>query len=357
MDTPSLENRLRERIIASSRNILIRTPNHLGDCIMSQPSVRAFAELLKEDRIVLIAPEWAGTIFDLRPNIEIVAMPPDELHGLRGVAGQIKRLKKRKFDLGVILPPSFSSAAVFSMLGVERRFGFTTDGRKLLINCPVIKPEQPKLHRMHQYQLLFEYAAGWKVKTDPARIEPDEAAIVEASTLLEKDKINEKDKYIVMAPQAVAESRRWGSDNYAALAQKLIDNYNIAVVLLGTRKEFSAGEEVKKGRKEIANLCGETDIASASAILNKAALFVGNDSGLAHLAAAAGAPIVVLSGADDPGETSPVTPYKTVIIRDELDCISCVKNICPLSGDEFMRCMNDIPVEEVFEAASFYLEG
>jgi len=357
VDTSALEGRLKENRIARSRNILIRTPNHLGDCIMAQPSVRAFAELLGDDRIVLVAPDWARTIFGVASNIEIIAMPPDELHGLRGVAWQIKRLKKRKFELGVVLPPSFSSAAVFSMLGVERRFGFTTDGRKLLINCPVKKPQRPKLHRAHQYQLVFEYAAGWKVKTEPARIEPDEEAIVEAAALLEQNGIDADGEYIAIAPRAVAESRRWGGDKYASLAEKLIDKYKIKIVLLGTESEAEEGEKVKRGKSDIANLCGATDIAAASAVLSKASLFVGNDSGLAHLAAASGVPVVVLSGADDPQETSPMSSYKTVIIRDELDCISCVKNVCPLSGEDFMRCMKDISVDEVFEAASFYLEG
>jgi len=357
VDSSALESRLKENRIARSRNILVRAPNHLGDCIMAQPSVRAFAELLGEDRIVLIAPDWAKTILGVASNIEVIAMPSDELHGLRGVAGQIKRLKKRKFELGVVLPPSFSSAAVFSMLGVERRFGFTTDGRKLLINCPVKKPQQPKLHRMHQYQMIFEYAAGWKVKTEPARIEPDEEAIVEAAVLLDQNGIDANGKYIVIAPQAVAESRRWGIEKYASLARKLIDKYKVNITLMGTKNESSAGEEIRKGRDSIANLCGATDIAAASAVLSKASLFVGNDSGLAHLAAASGVPVVVLSGADDPEETSPMTPYKTVVIKDELECISCVKNVCPLSGENFMRCMKDISVDEVFEAASFYLEG
>ncbi len=324
---------------------------------MAQPSIRAFARLLKDDRIVLIAPEWAGPIFSIAPNVEFIGLPSDELHGLRGVASQVKRLKKRKFELGVILPPSFSSAAVFSMLGVARRFGYISDGRKLLINCPVIEPKKPKLHRMYQYQLLFEYAAGWKVKTEPAGIEPGEEAIVEASALLEKNSIGAGDRYMAIAPQAVAESRRWGSANYHALAKRLIDKYGVRVVLAGTKKEAKAGDEVKGDSSDVVNLCGKTDIAEASAILSKASLFVGNDSGLAHLGAASGSPIVVLSGADDPEETSPISPYKTVIIRDELDCISCVKNVCPLEGKAFMRCMKDISVDEVFAAASFYLEG
>ncbi|RKX24312.1 MAG: lipopolysaccharide heptosyltransferase II, partial [Candidatus Zixiibacteriota bacterium] len=98
------------------------------------------------------------------------------------------------------------------------------------------------------------------------------------------------------------------------------------------------------------NICGKTDIETAGAVLSMARLFAGNDSGLAHLAAAVDIPLVVLSGADDPKETSPLSANKKVIIKDHLDCISCVKNDCPKKNDEFMRCMKEITVSEVFDA-------
>lgn len=324
---------------------------------MALPPVKAFCELFQDDYIVIAAPAWAEPIFTLYDNVEVIPFESNELHGLKGVAAQIRRLKKNKYDLGVIMPPSFSSASVFSMLGVERRFGYIDDGRKLLLNCPVARPEQIKLHRMHQYQLLLEYAAGWKLKTDPAHLEPDEQSIVKASSLLERGGIENNEKYLAIAPQAVAESRRWGAANYSALAVRVYDTFRAKTVLLGTAGERESGERVKDNHDYVINLCGETDIMTASAILAKASLFAGNDSGLAHLAGASGTAIVVLSGADDPEETSPMNPYKMIIIKDRLECISCVRNSCPLIGEQFMRCMKEITVAEVFEAVSFYLEG
>ena len=79
-----------------------------------------------------------------------------------------------------------------------------------------------------------------------------------------------------------------------------------------------------------------------------ASIFVGNDSGLAHLAAAVGTQLIVLSGADNPIETSPISDSKEVVYHDELDCISCVKNKCPLRGDRFMQCMKRISVDDIY---------
>jgi len=74
---------------------------------------------------------------------------------------------------------------------------------------------------------------------------------------------------------------------------------------LGSAAEYEAGEKVATRNKGILNLCGKTDIGSAAALLSRCRLFIGNDSGLAHLAAAVDVPLVVLSGADSPAETSP----------------------------------------------------
>jgi ADP-heptose:LPS heptosyltransferase len=149
----------------------------------------------------------------------------------------------------------------------------------------------------------------------------------------------------------VAESRRWGSDRYGTLISRFTKEKNCKAVLIGTEDNFKAGEDVKNHSPDsIVNLCGKTGLLTAAAIMSFARIFVGNDSGLAHLAGSVGCPLVVLSGPDDPQETSPLSKKKKLIIKD-LDCISCVKNVCPKKGDDFMRCMRLITVDEVLDAA------
>ena len=95
---------------------------------------------------------------------------------------------------------------------------------------------------------------------------------------------------------------------------------------------------------------GKTTLRETAALLSRARIFIGNDSGPAHLAAAVGVPLVVLSGADDPRETSPISSQKKLIYPDHIECISCVKNKCPLKGEHLMRCMKEISVEMVLAA-------
>jgi len=240
---------------------------------------------------------------------------------------------------------------IFKLAGVSGRIGYAGDARSILLTR-VVKPVAEKTHRARTYIHLFEQLTGRKAVFKNPSVYLSYENIAAGEKVLGEHALTYDSAYAVIAPRAVAESRRWGSDRYGQLAAKLVTEVNCGVILLGITADAEAGEEVRQQAPEkIINLCGKTILPEAAAIASFARLFVGNDSGMAHLAGAVGCPVVVLSGPDDPRETSPLCEKKTVIIK-ELDCISCVKNRCPKSGDAFMQCMEMISVDEVFDAAT-----
>lgn len=337
------------------KKIVIRTPNHLGDCIMARPAVKAFAEQLNDIETHLLLPDYAQPLFEDIHGISYIPVMPERLHGHRAITYQTQLLRGENFDIGIALPPSFSSGLILFLSDIKERFGYPGEGRSAVLNRVYHNPNYKKYHRSRQYRMILEYVAKKELIPDLSPIHFSDQTISRSDEILSEMGKKTSDNYIVIAPRAVAESRRWGTDNYHIFAKKIIERHNLKIVLLGTANEHQAGEEIKRDSPDIINLCGKTDLYSAGAVMQKAALFVGNDSGLAHLAAAVGTPLVVLSGADDPSETSPVSKKKTVIIKDYLDCISCVKNICPREGDYFMKCMKDISVDDVLRAAEEYL--
>jgi len=336
-------------------NILIRIPNHLGDAVMAQPAVRSFVDRQDQDRIYLLLPKYTAPIYAALKNIELIPLDQDRLHGTRAVLYQKNILRNYKFDTGILLTPSFSSALVFMLAGVKNRFGYKTDHRGVLLHKALDPPNAVIRHRSRSYVNLLEKAAGDSLPVTNPELLPDDSSIGAAISILKNSGIEKGERFMVIAPRAVAESRRWGAENYASLAGRLTSDFNIKVVLIGTAAEYADGQVITGRCPKSVNLCGTTNIESAAAILSLASLFVGNDSGLAHLAAAVNIPLVVLSGADNPDETSPLSDKKTVIIKDYLDCISCVKNICPRKNDAFMKCMKDISVEEVYQACLQHL--
>jgi len=330
---------------------LIRTPNHLGDCVMALAALQGLPENINYD---LLAPQWTEPLYRHLPGAKLHLIPNRHLHGVPAVSCQRPVVKDIQAERGLLLTPSFSSALIFALSKVKHRYGFSSDGRGFLLTDPIDPSNAPE-HRAEKYRFILEAFWNIKIQMDLPRLEISSDEILLVTKLLEAGGLSEHTRYIVIAARAVAESRRWGTANYAALATRLIKAFNLKIAVLGTTAERSAAEEIRGQNPDIINLCGQTDIAAAAAILSQTALFIGNDSGLAHLAGATGIPLVVLSGADNPKETSPLAPRKTVIIKDSLACISCVKNICPLSDDRHMQCMKQITVDEVFKAAARYL--
>ncbi len=336
--------------------IVIRTPNHLGDCLMALPAVESLARERPDIEIALLVPQWAEMIYHQVKTARYIPLSGDQLHGLRAISVQTPLLRRERFEHGLLFTPSFSSALIFFRGRVRERYGYTGEGRAFLLNHPLDYSASKIIHRSLRYLHLIEYFLDKKLSlTAPAlKLSPFDKA--NADKIFKDFKIDPRLPVIAMAPQAVAESRRWGVQNYSALADRLVRRYDGQIILLGTKAESSAGAEIVRNNRRIFNLCGHSDIGTAAALLARALLFVGNDSGPAHLAAAVGIPLVVLSGADNPTETSPLSDKKTVIIKDHLSCISCVKNRCPKSGDNFMLCMKEITVDEVFAASQKILE-
>lgn len=342
-----------------SREILIRTPNHLGDCVMALPMINQVHEAYPDSIITLLVPENLRELFAMNPSVEkLIGMPKDHVHGLIGVKKTVDLLSRQSYDIGYILPPSFGSAAAFKLAGVKERIGYIADGRRMLLSKPLaLSVDYESEHRSETYFNLLRRGAEVSLEYARPKIFLSEDESERAIKILSDFSLAGDQPYAVIASRAVAESRRWGEANYASLAARLIKDCQLAVVLIGGPDDQGAGSEVSRlvvengvREKWVINLAGKTSLRETTAVLQRSAVFVGNDSGPAHLAAAVGTPVVVLSGADNPKETSPLASRKRLIFRDNLDCISCVKNVCPFKDGRSMRCMREITLPTVFQA-------
>ncbi len=341
-------------------NVIIRTPNHLGDCIMALPMISDAREAYAGAAITVLAPEALSGLFENNTSFDdLWTIPAQYVHGLIGMMKIKEIIAKRHFDVGYILPPSFGAAAAFQLAGVKERVGYVADGRRLLLTRPLALPiPLSSEHRSLLYFNLLRRGANVAIEYTPPRLHLNDADLTRIREVMDNFRIDQSRRFAVVAFRAVAESRRWGTDNYTALATLLTRQLGLQVVLIGSSDDQRTGDEIVKSIADdsVINLAGKTSIRELAALCSRAAVFVGNDSGPAHVAAAVGIPIVVLSGADNPQETSPMSDRKTVLYQSDLSCISCVKNVCPLKGADKMQCMMGISIESVYSAVASLTE-
>jgi len=333
------------------KKVLIRAPNHLGDCIMALPMISETREAHPGSTVTVLAPAPLAGLYTGNPAIDgILEIPSEHVHGLIGVFKIKDILAPHNFDVGYILPPSFGAASGFKLAGVKHRIGYVADGRRLLLSKPLPLPTPLNAtHRSEIYFNLLRRGSGVDLDFVPPKLFVSDQENEKAGQLLERYGLAVRQDFAALSVRAVAESRRWGLANYIELVKLMVSRHGLKIVLIGSSDDHRDGEEVvaSAGTGEVINLAGKTDLRQSAAVLMRASVFVGNDSGPAHLAAAVGCDLVVLSGADDPRETSPVSDRKRLVYLQELDCISCVKNTCPLKNDDHMRCMRQISVDMV----------
>ena len=336
-----------------AQSILIRTPNHLGDCIMALPMVNETREAYPGAQVTVLAPENLVDLYKYNPAVDnILSIPTEYVHGLIAVMKIKDIISAQHFDIGYVLPPSFGAAAGFKLGGVKERVGYIADGRRLMLSKPLTLPAPLNAeHRSNLYFNLLLRGAGVELEFVRPKLFLNDDDMAAGARILSGFGIEDEHRYCVVTFRAVAESRRWGQQNYTDLIKQIISRYGLKVVLTGSIDDQREGDAIAAaaGAADVVNLAGKTSLRESGAIMSRAVFFVGNDSGGAHLAAAVGCPLVVLSGADDPKSTSPVAANKRVIYLDHLGCISCVKNRCPLKGDRVMACMKGISVDMVLE--------
>lgn len=326
---------------------------------MAIPMINEVREAYPGSAVTALVPAPLAELYEQNPALDgILHIPAQHVHGLMAVMKIREIIEPHHFDLGYIMPPSFGAAAGFKLGGVKERIGYIADGRRLLLTKPLPLPAPLNCqHRAITYFDLLRRSTGQELEFSRPKLLLNDNDSQRGLELLDQNGIKPETPFAVVAFRAVAESRRWGTDRYIALAARLIESREVAIVLVGSESDSATGDEMVKqlpaGRA--INLAGKTKIRESAAIMARATFFVGNDSGPAHLAAAVDTPVVVLSGADDPQETSPLARQKRMIYRADLDCISCVKNKCPLSKERHMKCMTSISVADVLNAVELVL--
>ncbi|HEU4437394.1 MAG TPA: lipopolysaccharide heptosyltransferase II [candidate division Zixibacteria bacterium] len=281
--------------------IAVRMPNWLGDAVMATPALQALYELFPNVPITILVRENLAELFASCPFAEEI-IPLPKVSGGRKISQPFSTasvLKKKKFDLAVCFPHSFSSALMFRLARIPQRVGFFAEGRKVFLTRSLPYPldgERP--HRVRFYGQLIELIAGRKLTIPTLQVWP--RLLNEKETENLDKKVGGFQNFVAVAPGSVGPAKRWPADRYAEVVRKLVKE-GARVALVGASHDRPYCDEVARlsGVSPV-NLAGETSLSELFFLFQKSRLFLGNDSGAGHLAAAAGIPVVVLTGAGDP---------------------------------------------------------
>ena len=325
--------------------ILVRATNWVGDAIMALPALRVAREKFAQDQIALLARPYVLDIYrDQEIADDLIAY--DSVGEHRGIAGRERlaaELRNRKFDTALLLQNAFDAAWLAWRAGIPERIGYARDGRSLLLTKPIPVPqlgEIPPHEKFYYLELLRR--VGWLERLpEVSWIElkvPEQKREAAESYLLEVGARRNATRIAVGAGASYGSAKCWPPERFAQSLNALVEQNDADVVLFGTAGEAVVSAAIAAGLKRTpVNLTGKTPIADLPALLSRCHLFLGNDSGAMHVAAAVGLPVVAVFGPTDPDGTVPVTT-KCTVVQQKPYCSPCFLRRCPTDH----RCMKAV---------------
>ncbi len=336
--------------------ILIRVPNWVGDAVLCIPALEAIRARRPEAEIALLGREWVSGLFQGQAWADrVIVFDHKGRHkGFFGLERLAREVRKECFDTAVLFQNAFQAAWLAWRAGVAQRIGYARDGRSWLLThaLPVPGPGEARAHESYYYLELLR-RAGWLERLPEVkriRLTVSTQAKERAEEMLERAGVPGAPRVVrvAMAPGAAYGSAKcWPVERYAALADRLIAEFGADVILFGSVAEREVTGKIAAAMKRSAvQLAGETAIADLPALFASCDLFIGNDSGAMHVAAAVGLPVVAVFGPTDPEGTAPMTPQRTVV-QQRVECSPCFLRDCPIDH----RCMTRVEVDAVYTAA------
>ena len=335
--------------------ILIRAANWVGDAIMTTPVIRGVRKNYPDAHITVLAKPWVIPVYENNPHVdEIMVYDNTGRHkmgmGTLRLAGDIRKLK---FDLAILMQNAFEAALLAFLAGIPERVGYNTDGRSLLLNrCVRLDPALKRGHLIDYYIGLLK---GSTLKVDGRQLE---LAIEEkdrgvAQSLLGENGLGGKRPVMGINPGATGgTAKRWFPDRYAQICRQLSQEYQTKILLFGGPADGALGQEIMAMAPGCCiNIAGKTSLAQAFALIENCDLFVTNDSGLMHAAAALNVNQVALIGSTDFVATAP-SNKNSIMVREPTSCAPCLKDECPVDH----RCMTRITVDRVMDVCRSVLD-
>lgn len=312
--------------------ILIILPNWLGDAVMATPAIEALCTLYPDAELTLVGSFVSIEALKYHPQCKRHYVDETKKGGNRFLNTYRFAKALGHHDLAITFRNQLHSSLLLFWSGSEITAGRRSWHSSLLLKH-AIKPSHPS-HLVEQYRDIAQSISprvlvieNLKLHIPPHRYSRPTLGINPGATY--------------------GSAKRWYPEKFAEVARAYADRYEI--ILFGGPNEVGMANDIESRLKEInvTNLAGKTSIAELCSFIGGLDLFITNDSGPMHVAAAYQVPTVAIFGPTRHLETSQWMNEKSYIVRHDMKCAPCMKRECPLGHHE---CMKSITAEEVIEA-------
>ena len=323
------------------QRILITRTDRIGDVVLSTPVIYNLRQAFPKAHIAFICRPYTRQILEGNPYLDEVIIY-DKYGKERSFLNSwrfARKIAKKKFGLALILHPTNRMHLVTFLAGIPKRVGWDRKLGFLLTKRLKHTKQEGKKHES-EYTLDVLTALNIKISSKETYfpIKPEAMARVEQA-------LGGDDKIILVHPSASCPSKRWPQENFSELVKILKQRSKLGIAVITSADQKKFGQKIID-ENQILDLRGVFDLAEVGALLKRCALFISNDSGPVHIAAALGVPVISIFGRKDPG----LSPLRWMplgkdayFFHKDAGCQKCLAHDC-LNG---FLCLKSITPQEV----------
>lgn len=328
-------------------NILVVRLRSIGDTVLSTPSLLALRRFLPNARIDVLLEDWVAPLLADSAIVDnVISIGKSSFSRFRTAMA----LRRNKYGVVFNLHGGTTSTFITRFTGARHRIGYKNYQYSSLYTQLLSSSSdfwrQEQTHSAEQQLALLGFV-GVPVSDRPgSSLSVNERALQSIDDLLTSTRIY-GDRFALIHPSTAFATKQWSAANYARVAEYL--------AACGIKRVAIASGQERKVLEELATLSrvpvitfDALTLPEVTALASRASIFVGNDSGIAHIAAAVGTPIVVIFGSSNRDHWYPWTDAPSEIVFERFDCQPCPGYRCEVFGEP--RCIQTVSVDSVIAA-------
>ena len=333
------------------RRVLVVRLRSIGDTVLSTPSLIALRRFLPESEIDILLEDWVAPLLDGFDAVDRVLKVSGGTRHRLAAAWQIRR---RGYDVVFNLHGGTTATFFCFASGARHRVGYKNYQYSFLYNHLLSSSadfwKRNKTHSAEQQLALLGFVGVPVGDTPKSRLTVSDTALVSMSGKFYEQEgrpFSELGRFALFHPAAAFATKEWNSENFARTAEFLA-RAGLRTIAVATGRERTVLENLRAQSQVPIYAFDNFTLPEIAALASQARLFVGNDSGIAHIAAAVDTPSVVIFGSSNRNHWRPWTNAPNEIVFDEFACQPCPGYECKEFGEP--RCIGGVAVESVTRA-------
>lgn len=334
---------------ASVRKVLLIRLRSIGDTVLSTPSLFALKRFVPHAEIDILVEDWVAPVLDQHPYVDKV-MVLDRRGGFSARARVARQIRATGYDVVYNLHGGTTATFLTRATGARHRVGYKTYQYAQLHNHQAPPSSllwgEPKTHSVEQQLALLGWT-GVPVSDRPrTHLAVTATAAASVARQLAAAGLNNERPLALIHPAAAFATKQWATENFARVAEFVTERGFAPVAIASPKEQETIKTLLDAASVSIASL--DLSLPEVAALAARAQIFIGNDSGIAHIAAAVGTPSVVIFGSSNIAHWSPWNKAAAEVVYEAMPCQPCHGYFC----EKFPQpeCILRVPVDRVVTA-------